>query len=218
MKIMLDMDGVLTDYDSWLDYHNARKENGKTNWGKVGKIGSSFWSNMPWNLEGHKLYNLILDYIKDKPNIQLGIHSAIGMECGKVGKRYWLERNCPEISMDLVKLDNDGHFKYRTGAFDEILVDDRLPNIESYVAAGFPGVLFTNAQETFEGIVKIIDDYKKRPDYKEILRLLKKERECVIRAEHCDRNCAKCDLVEDPEAVIAMYDKVIEAYSKLVEV
>ena len=161
-KIMLDMDGVLTDYDHWLDYNNARKENGKSNWGKLAKIGASFWSNMPWNLEGHKLYNMIIDYIKNRDYynggcVGIGIHSAIGMPCGKIGKHYWLEKNCPEITRDMVKLDNDGHFKYKTGAKDEILVDDRAENVETYQAAGFPAVLFTNAEETFANIIKIIE-------------------------------------------------------------
>jgi hypothetical protein len=159
---MLDMDGVLTDYDHWLDYNNARKENGKTNWGKLAKIGASFWSNMPWNLEGHKLYNMIIDYIKNRDYynggcVGIGIHSAIGMPCGKIGKHYWLEKNCLEITRDMVKLDNDGHFKYKTGAKDEILVDDRAENVETYQAAGFPAVLFTNAEETFANIIKIIE-------------------------------------------------------------
>lgn len=164
MKIMLDMDGVLTDYDYWLDYNNARREDtGKTNWSKLAKIGASFWSNMPWNLEGHKLYNLLLDYLKDKPNIELGIHSAIGMSCGKTGKYYWLEKNCPEIRKELVKLDDNGHFKYKTGTVDEILVDDRQENIDNYMAAGYPAILFTNAKETFDNIVRMIDDWDEMP-------------------------------------------------------
>lgn len=48
----------------------------------------------------------------------------------------------------------------------------------------------------------------------EIINLLKKERECVIQAEHCDRNCAKCHLVENPDKLITMYNQVIKEYSK----
>jgi hypothetical protein len=157
MKIMLDMDGVLCDFDYWLDYNNARKENGKTDWKKLHQIGSSYWGKMPWVVEGHRLYLMLLEYVKDKPDLSIGIHSAIGMSCGKIGKHYWLENNCPEIDKKLVKIDNDGHFKFKNGAVDEILVDDRIANVESYQDAGFPAVLFTNADETFSNIVKLIE-------------------------------------------------------------
>ena len=155
---MFDMDMVLTDYDNWLDYNNARKENGKTNWPKLNKIGTAFWINMPWILEGHRLYNMVLEYIKDKPDIEIGIHSAVGLDCGKIGKRYWLEKNCPEIKLKNIKLDDNGHFKYLTGAVDEILVDDRQENVDKYIEAGFPAVLFTTAKETFENIVKTLEN------------------------------------------------------------
>ncbi len=47
----------------------------------------------------------------------------------------------------------------------------------------------------------------------EVLELLKNERECVIRADKCDRDCAKCPLVRDTKRLIAMYDAVIKYYS-----
>ena len=42
-----------------------------------------------------------------------------------------------------------------------------------------------------------------------MLELLKIERECVSRADTCDRNCASCDLVQDTNELLEMYDKVI---------
>lgn len=47
-EIYLDMDQVLCDYDYWLDFHNARKPNGKSDWDKLESIGSIYWSSMPW--------------------------------------------------------------------------------------------------------------------------------------------------------------------------
>ena len=52
---------------------------------------------------------------------------------------------------------------------------------------------------------------------KEIMELLKTERECVIRAGHCDRNCARCDLLRDPSKLIAMYDSVIKIYGRMMK-
>ena len=42
----------------------------------------------------------------------------------------------------------------------------------------------------------------------EAIKLVKIERECVIRADHCDRKCEKCDLVQDANIIIDMYEHV----------
>lgn len=46
----------------------------------------------------------------------------------------------------------------------------------------------------------------------EVLDLLKTERECVSRADRCDRDCEKCPLVRDTADLLAMYDAVIKYY------
>ena len=51
------------------------------------------------------------------------------------------------------------------------------------------------------------------------IELLKIERECVNRnnqpfGKNCDRNCGKCDLVQNTEELLEMYDYVIEAMEK----
>lgn len=43
------------------------------------------------------------------------------------------------------------------------------------------------------------------------LELLKIERECVLRNENgCDRNCANCDLVQDTDELLEMYEFVLK--------
>jgi hypothetical protein len=51
----------------------------------------------------------------------------------------------------------------------------------------------------------------------EIIDLLKNERECVIRSDKCNRECAKCPLARDADKLVAMYDSVIKIYSKLLK-
>ncbi len=46
------------------------------------------------------------------------------------------------------------------------------------------------------------------------LHLMKIEKECIERAEECDRECGKCDLVQDTEELLAAYDFVIGALEK----
>lgn len=44
-----------------------------------------------------------------------------------------------------------------------------------------------------------------------VLELLKIERECIKRNKFgCDRKCGECDLVQDTEELLEMYDTVIE--------
>lgn len=60
----------------------------------------------------------------------------------------------------------------------------------------------------------------KRMTIDEAIKLLLIERECVDRNEHhilCDRNCEKCDLVQDADKIIEMYSNVIQWLEELKE-
>lgn len=46
------------------------------------------------------------------------------------------------------------------------------------------------------------------PDREKVIKGLKIERECVSR--NCDRDCAKCDLVQDREWLLSVYDDALE--------
>ena len=51
-----------------------------------------------------------------------------------------------------------------------------------------------------------------------ILDLLEIERECILRnnGQNCDRDCERCDLVQDPADLIEMYNAVIADYKRKV--
>ena len=44
----------------------------------------------------------------------------------------------------------------------------------------------------------------------EAIALVKIERECVIRADACDRKCEKCDLLQDSTELTDMYEQLVE--------
>ena len=44
----------------------------------------------------------------------------------------------------------------------------------------------------------------------EAIALVKIERECVIRADVCDRKCEKCDLLQDSTELTDMYEQIAE--------
>ena len=49
----------------------------------------------------------------------------------------------------------------------------------------------------------------------EAIALVKIERECVIRADVCDRKCEKCDLLQDSAELIDMYEHLAEWLEEL---
>ena len=49
----------------------------------------------------------------------------------------------------------------------------------------------------------------------EAIALVKMERECVTRADVCDRKCEKCDLVQDSGKLIDMYEHLAEWLEEL---
>ena len=156
---MLDMDGVLCDFDHQVEFYKARKENGKCDWNLLKKIGASFWSSMPWIVEGHKLYNGVLELKKKYPDVEIGIASAIFLSCGKAGKRYWLEKNCPEIDPKNVIITQKGIDKWLELDEGDILVDDKKENVD--LAKGVPegrGVLFKDADSALFFIQRILED------------------------------------------------------------
>lgn len=70
----------------------------------------------------------------------------------------------------------------------------------------------TEPQEPPVEAPKKADRVNVRLSREEVLDLLKTERECVSRADRCDRNCEKCPLVRDTADLLAMYDAVIKYY------
>ena len=46
-------------------------------------------------------------------------------------------------------------------------------------------------------------------ELKRIYELLNIERECVMRGNECNRNCINCDLVQDDQELILMYNILI---------
>lgn len=47
------------------------------------------------------------------------------------------------------------------------------------------------------------------PSLNRLIEVMEIERECIIRADECDRQCAMCDLVQDSAELISVYTKII---------
>ena len=45
----------------------------------------------------------------------------------------------------------------------------------------------------------------------EAIKLMKNEKACILKADTCDRDCAKCELLKKTEDLLSAYDMVIRA-------
>lgn len=154
-EVYLDMDGVITNWDEQVDLYKVRKESGKANWDKICKIGSSFWINMPWLIDGHRLYLGILD-LQKKYNFKLGILSAIFSKSGKIGKKYWLERNCPEINPENIIICDRAVNKQEFALANRLLIDDVVTNCYSFVEKGGNAILYTTYKEVLYKLEELL--------------------------------------------------------------
>lgn len=158
-EIYLDMDGVLTDFDYQVAYYNARKASGGIDWDKIHKIGASFWTSMPWLLDGHRLYNDVLD-LQKQYNFKLGILSAIFTNSGKRGKRYWLEQNCPEINSENIIICDRSFHKVQHAKPNRLLIDDKDLNCEDFIKNNSHSIMFTTYKEVIHKLKEILKNNK----------------------------------------------------------
>lgn len=149
-RILLDMDGVLCDFDRRILEAGKRKEDGKADWNALKKVGPKFWSEMDWLPEGKKLYDALVEFQKSH-DIELGILSAIFMSVGKIGKRAWVKKNCSEIKEENVLIVRKSDDKCWQLQENDILIDDRKSVIEDVdIIPGAAGILFENANQVME--------------------------------------------------------------------
>ena len=144
MRILLDMDGVLCDFDQRCDELNCWREDiHKCNWKKMEEIGESFWTDMKPLDEGMLLFNYLIQYC-EKNGHELGILSAVHLPCGKRGKRKWLTKNglAQFMKYPNIKIINNGNQKYKLAEPDMLLIDDKAENCEKFIEAGGKAIRF----------------------------------------------------------------------------
>ena len=150
MKLYIDMDGVLTDFNKGYDLkcdityaEGSRKESRgdvKGFWDPIDRVGQSFWSDMPWMSDGKQLWNAVKNH---NPIILSAVSKALGC---RSGKKIWIHRELGGVKHLLVKRSE----KVKYADSDSILVDDLQKNIDEWKAAGGIGIHHTSAAETIK--------------------------------------------------------------------
>lgn len=152
MKLYIDMDGVLCDFDKQLsrvipDYENdPDKSIPPRIWKKIEESGERFWSEMPWMSDGHQLWETIKRY--DPAILSSPTKDPSSIE----GKKKWLREHLPGTPF-IIESDKS---KYADPG--SILIDDREKNIIGWEKAKGIGILHHNAVETIHKLARIMSE------------------------------------------------------------
>ncbi len=154
-NIMVDMDGVLTDFNKklseLLDKPVDQIEdfgNDPEIWKKIDKAGANFWSDMEWMTDGKELWGYLKKY---DPTI---LSSPSNHKNSIEGKKIWLKENLPKIPYFIEKN------KALYADTNTILIDDREKNIKKWEDAGGIGILHKNAKDTIKKLKDIRNKQK----------------------------------------------------------
>lgn len=167
MKIFLDLDSVITDFDKQmaelLDRPLKRGWNFGNDpaiWDKLAKAGTSYWSTMDWMPDGKQLWAAVKKY---HPTIL----SAPTKEQSSIdGKKEWLKKHLPNIPYILESE------KQIYADEDSILIDDRIKNIRKWREKGGIGILHKNAEDTISQLEKIMSSKKASENKHSVNRVL----------------------------------------------
>lgn len=148
-RVLFDMDGVLTDFESVA----PKTEDGKVDWKKIKTYGREWWSSIPWLEEGKKLITEVMNL-----GVTVGILSAIFTPAGKAGKRDWIKKNLPMLDEADIKIVCRGYSKPFAACSNDLLVDDQ-PRYVDIFNKRFENsaILYTGFESTLEEIKKKLE-------------------------------------------------------------
>ena len=148
--IFLDMDGVLVDFDGEfernhgiLPYKLPRQEL----W-QIVLDTKDYWVNLPKLKDADELVNYLNKF---GFKILTGL-PQYGFDKAEVEKKKWLLNHYGIKEGVICCLSKD---KQNYGKKGDILIDDRLPNIERWVEMGGVGILHTSAEDTIRQLKEL---------------------------------------------------------------
>ena len=160
-QIMMDMDGVVCDFDKqlkqmFLDKYNKENETTfKTGWDfedeygpekfwkEINKLGIKFWSEMPWTKDGRKLWN----FVKQFDNTEV-LTKPSKDKLSRDGKKIWCKEELGDVKV------NFSYNKEQLAKPNRILIDDLEKNIDPWIKAGGIGILHKNTEDTIKKLKK----------------------------------------------------------------
>ena len=144
-KIYCDMDGVLVDFDKGYLKLTGHKLNGEHRsddhfWDPINDAGYDFWINLEWMNDGKRLWNYIKKY---NPEI---LSAPSRQNESRVAKHNWVERELPGTHLILRSAKHKKDF----AGPKNILIDDRIDNIQGWRDSGGIGIHHVSAKHTID--------------------------------------------------------------------
>ncbi len=156
-RIFLDMDGVISDFDTHAKDNGVLDEKGQPKWDL---LSLDWWSTMPAFKGARKFY----DALKDFAPVRFLTAPILSKDCF-TGKAMWIQKFLPNpggFAYGLLSLiicpAKDKHFLARP---NHILVDDREKNIKEWETAGGVGV--HHKGDYAETLAKVADIMSRPP-------------------------------------------------------
>lgn len=131
VDIFVDMDGVLSDFDSHAKAHGKYDAKGGTKWDE---LDFKWWSTMP-AYEGMKEFYAELKKIG---TVSFLTGPIVSPEC-HYGKAEWVQRQWSKWALTELVICPAERKRYLAGP-NRILIDDRIKNVEEWNAAGGIGI------------------------------------------------------------------------------
>lgn len=152
IKIFLDMDGVLTDWDEavrQLGHGEALRENAPERdraemYRAINNAGTDFWANIEWTPDGKRLWEIVKMF-----------HPTLLTSPGRFpyairGKKIWIKENIPGTPVFFSR--NKSEYAER----DAVLIDDQKNNISAWREAGGIGIYHQNTDDTEKELMSLI--------------------------------------------------------------
>jgi hypothetical protein len=143
------MDGVLVDFEKGylkLTGHQLDGEhrNDTNFWDPINEAGYDFWINLEWMKDGKELWNYIEKY---KPEL---LSAPSRQNDSRIAKHHWVDKELPGVPLILRSAKHKKDF----AGPNNILIDDRVDNINGWVESGGVGILHTSTEKTISELKK----------------------------------------------------------------
>lgn len=153
MKLFIDMDGVLSDFDNYITITKGYKT--KVNWGdRWNELPDRMFQELEKMPDADQLMNYAEMY---SPSILTAIPKKDKVKFARVDKFKWMKKyyNIDTWNIHTVYREEKQLFAVGDHYSPNILIDDNEQNIEEWIACGGAGILHSSAANSILELQKL---------------------------------------------------------------